>query len=57
MNIDTNTVMTIALGVFLALLARDALHAALSRLFGAGAMKSSSAIVSEKAVTASRQGG
>jgi|DeeseametaMP0747_FD_contig_121_23924_length_3574_multi_3_in_0_out_0_5 hypothetical protein len=38
MTIDANLLMAIAFGVFLALLARDTLHAVLGRFFGTGVM-------------------
>lgn len=41
MEIDINAVMTIALGVFIALVARDILGVILGRLFGFGAVTGS----------------
>lgn len=41
MEIDINAVMTIALGVFIALVARDILGVVLGRLFGFGAVTGS----------------
>lgn len=38
MTFDVNTVMAIALGLFVALVARDLLHIALGRFFGIGAI-------------------
>lgn len=41
MEFDFNAVMTIAIGVFLALVARDILGVVFGRLFGFGAVKGS----------------
>lgn len=41
MEVNINALMTIALGVFIALVARDILGVVLRRLFGFGAVKGS----------------